>query len=182
STQENSGTAEIFCAVCNKSVEGRILTALGRTYHPEHFTCAKCKEPIKDSKFQQHDGEPYCEADYTKLFLKNCYACKQPIKQKIIKALGVEWHEEHFVCTICKKSLAGSSFLEKDGQPYCTTDYYDKFADRCVACKQPITQQAIIALDGKWHQSCFICYKCKTPVIEDTFAVQNGNPICTKCA
>lgn len=78
--------------------------------------------------------------------------------QKIIKALGVEWHEEHFVCTICKKSLAGSSFLEKDGQPYCTTDYYNIFADRCAACKQPITQQAIIALDGKWHQSCFICY------------------------
>ncbi|KAF5284371.1 hypothetical protein FQR65_LT13588 [Abscondita terminalis] len=171
-----------ICVVCDQAITGQILSALGKTYHPEHFTCTKCKEPIKDSKFQEHDGLPYCDEDYTQMFSKRCFACKQPIKDKIIKALGVEWHEEHFVCTVCRSSLCGSSFLEKDGFPYCTKDYYSKFGEKCAGCGEPLTEEATIALDKKWHPSCFVCEKCKQTITEESFTLQGGKPHCAKCS
>lgn len=58
----------------------QVLTALEKKYHPEHFVCIKCKQPIKENNFRQHEGEPVCEADYAKFFLKKCAACKLPIK------------------------------------------------------------------------------------------------------
>lgn len=77
--------------------------------------------------------------------------------QKVIKAMGFDWHEDHFVCTVCKKTLAGESFFEKNGQPYCRADYEERFADKCALCLKPITDKAIIALNEKWHQACFKC-------------------------
>lgn len=58
----------------------QVLTALEKKYHPEHFVCIKCKLPITGSNFQQHEGEPVCEADYAKYFLKKCHGCKLPIR------------------------------------------------------------------------------------------------------
>lgn len=170
------------CFACDKPITGQVLSALGKKYHPEHFTCAKCNEPIKDSKFQQHEGLPYCDDDYTKMFLKKCFACKQPIRNKIIRALGVEWHEEHFICTICQTNLCGTSFMEKNGIPYCKKDFYEKFGEKCAQCGQPLIDQAVIALDKKWHQNCFACEKCREPISDETFTVQGGKPLCSKCA
>ena len=30
------------CFACNKPIVGQVVTALGKTFHPEHFTCAHC--------------------------------------------------------------------------------------------------------------------------------------------
>ena len=32
------------CAACEKPIVGQVVTALGKTFHPEHFTCAKCNQ------------------------------------------------------------------------------------------------------------------------------------------
>ncbi|GLV32984.1 uncharacterized protein CBL_08953 [Carabus blaptoides fortunei] len=176
--ENNSST----CATCHQAIQGKILTALGNSYHPEHFVCGKCKQPITGSRFQEHDGQPYCEHDYAELFSKRCHACKKPIREKVITALGHEWHEEHFVCALCKKRLAGQSFYERNGQPYCKQDFLSQFADRCTQCGQPIQERAVLALDGKWHQDCFKCAKCGKPVTENSFQVEDGRPICSKCA
>ena len=32
------------CAACDKPIVGQVVTALGKTFHPEHFTCAKCNQ------------------------------------------------------------------------------------------------------------------------------------------
>lgn len=73
-----------YC-MCNSvylhKIQFQILTALGRNYHPEHFICAVCEQPITGSKFQENDGKPYCEEDYTELFSKRCRACNKPIKE-----------------------------------------------------------------------------------------------------
>ncbi|XP_018333718.1 transforming growth factor beta-1-induced transcript 1 protein-like [Agrilus planipennis] len=176
-----SSKGPTICASCNAPISNKILSALGNHYHPEHFTCHNCKQPIGDEKFQQHDGFPYCGDCYTHKFAKKCHACKLPIKNKIIKALDVTWHEDCFACTICKKPLTGTSFAEKDGNPFCEKDYNEHFADRCKDCGKPITDQAIIALDAKWHQKCFKCLKCKKPITKTTFQVEDGHPLCGDC-
>ena len=147
------------CATCKKPIVGKVLSALDKKYHPEHFVCLKCKLPITDDKFQQHEGEPVCEADYARFFLKKCFACKLPIKGKVIKALDHDWHEDHFVCSSCKNPLAGQTFREREKQPVCLKCFEEKFADKCKGCTKAIMDKAVIALNAKWHQDCFTCHQ-----------------------
>lgn len=78
--------------------------------------------------------------------------------QRTIKAMEQSWHEECFVCGgPCKKPLVGTSFYERDGRPYCRVDFEQLFAARCAGCSQPITENAIVALNAKWHRDCFKC-------------------------
>lgn len=78
--------------------------------------------------------------------------------QRTIKAMEQSWHEECFVCAgPCKKPLVGTSFYERDGRPYCRIDFEQLFAARCAGCTLPITENAIVALNAKWHRDCFKC-------------------------
>ncbi|GBP33864.1 Transforming growth factor beta-1-induced transcript 1 protein [Eumeta japonica] len=77
--------------------------------------------------------------------------------RRVIQALGVSWHSDHFVCGGCRKQLGGGGFMEQAGRPYCSACYADKFAARCAGCRQPIVDKAVVALDAKWHKDCFTC-------------------------
>ena len=35
-------TQKGICAACERPIVGQVVTALGKTFHPEHFTCAHC--------------------------------------------------------------------------------------------------------------------------------------------
>lgn len=58
---------------------GQVVTAMGRTWHPEHFVCTHCQEEIGSRNFFERDGQPYCEKDYHNLFSPRCYYCNGPI-------------------------------------------------------------------------------------------------------
>jgi hypothetical protein len=34
------------CAQCGEMIIGQVVTALGKTYHPEHFVCYHCVQPF----------------------------------------------------------------------------------------------------------------------------------------
>ena len=57
----------------------KVVTAMGRTWHPEHFVCTHCQEEIGSRNFFERDGQPYCEKDYHNLFSPRCYYCNGPI-------------------------------------------------------------------------------------------------------
>lgn len=57
----------------------QVVTAMGRTWHPEHFVCTHCQEEIGSRNFFERDGLPYCEQDYHNLFSPRCYYCNGPI-------------------------------------------------------------------------------------------------------
>ena len=67
------------CAACSKPIVGQVCTALGRTWHPEHFTCAVCEVPLGTKTFFERDGKPYCEEDYHEQFAPRCSYCEGPI-------------------------------------------------------------------------------------------------------
>lgn len=56
-----------------------MITALGKTWHPEHFTCAHCNQELGTKNFFERDGRPYCEVDYHNLFSPRCAYCNGPI-------------------------------------------------------------------------------------------------------
>ncbi|CAD7090865.1 unnamed protein product [Hermetia illucens] len=175
-------SSDVKCNKCNQVITQKILTALGKSWHPEHFVCRECGAPIKDPTFNEKDGEPVCVACFTSKYSDVCFACKQPIREKVIKALGQTWHEEHFVCNgTCNKPISGAPFYEREGKAYCKDDFEKLFASKCTGCTLPILDKAVIALDAKWHKDCFKCKKCNKAITSDTFAVEDNKPLCTAC-
>lgn len=67
-----------------------------------------------------------------------CNACEKPIVGQVITALGKTWHPEHFTCNHCSQELGTRNFFERDGFPYCETDYHSLFSPRCNYCNGAI--------------------------------------------
>ena len=57
----------------------QVIMALGGLWHPEHFMCVHCKEPLGTQNFFERDNQPYCERDYYLLFSPRCASCNGPI-------------------------------------------------------------------------------------------------------
>ncbi|XP_022644553.1 transforming growth factor beta-1-induced transcript 1 protein-like isoform X2 [Varroa jacobsoni] len=55
------------CAKCNEAIKEKCVTAMDKTWHPEHFQCAKCSKPIDVcSKLKIAQSKPYhneCECE-----------------------------------------------------------------------------------------------------------------------
>ncbi|XP_065882928.1 actin-binding LIM protein 1-like isoform X2 [Dysidea avara] len=47
----------IKCKACGQYVEGRVVTALGNTYHPRCFTCDRCRAQIQAGAVLTYDGK-----------------------------------------------------------------------------------------------------------------------------
>jgi hypothetical protein len=57
----------------------KVVTALGKTWHPEHFCCAHCRKELGSKNFYEREGQPYCEDDYHQLYSPRCAYCNGPI-------------------------------------------------------------------------------------------------------
>ena len=79
--------AKGHCQACHKPIVGQVLTALGKTWHPEHFTCVNCGTELGSKNFFERDGEPYCETDYHNLFSPRCAYCNASILDVSITCL-----------------------------------------------------------------------------------------------
>lgn len=169
------------CAACNKPIVGQVVTALAKTWHPEHFTCAHCRQELGTKNFFERDGQPYCETDYHNLFSPRCAYCNGPILDKCVSALDKTWHPEHFFCAQCGNQFGEDGFHEKDGKPYCKNDYFEMFAPKCGGCNRPIMENYISALNTQWHPECFVCRDCKSQLQGGSFYAVDKKPVCAKC-
>uniref|UniRef100_A0A3Q1K1V4 Paxillin n=1 Tax=Anabas testudineus TaxID=64144 RepID=A0A3Q1K1V4_ANATE len=170
--------AKGVCGACCKPIVGQVVTAMGRTWHPEHFVCTHCQEEIGSRNFFERDGQPYCEKDYHNLFSPRCYYCNGPILDKVVTALDRTWHPEHFFCAQCGSFFGPEGFHEKDGKAYCRKDYFDMFAPKCGGCARAILENYISALNCLWHPECFVCRECFTPFVNGSFFEHDSQPYC----
>ncbi|XP_036027985.1 paxillin isoform X3 [Onychomys torridus] len=170
--------AKGVCGACKKPIAGQVVTAMGKTWHPEHFVCTHCQEEIGSRNFFERDGQPYCEKDYHSLFSPRCYYCNGPILDKVVTALDRTWHPEHFFCAQCGAFFGPEGFHEKDGKAYCRKDYFDMFAPKCGGCARAILENYISALNTLWHPECFVCRECFTPFVHGSFFEHDGQPYC----
>ncbi|KAF9153215.1 hypothetical protein BG015_003864 [Linnemannia schmuckeri] len=111
------------CGHCNTPIENECLTALGKSWHPGHFFCRECGDPFEEDGYMVHDGYPYCEKDYLRLFAPKCTGCRDPIQGDFISALKGKWHRDCFGCTVCHIGFDSSSYYVENGKPYCKTHY-----------------------------------------------------------
>uniref|UniRef100_A0A672KS90 Actin-binding LIM protein 1-like n=1 Tax=Sinocyclocheilus grahami TaxID=75366 RepID=A0A672KS90_SINGR len=157
------------CNGCGDFVEGEVVTALGKTYHPTCFVCTVCKRPFPAGDRVTFNGkDSLCQSCVQQTSptpkdistSSNCAGCGRNIKNgQALLALDSQWHLGCFKCKACGKVLSGE-YISKDGSPYCEKDYQIHFGVQCEACHRFITGKVLEAGDKHYHPSCARCSRC----------------------
>ncbi|XP_006894535.1 PREDICTED: LIM domain-binding protein 3 isoform X2 [Elephantulus edwardii] len=173
-----------LCGHCNSVIRGPFLVAMGRSWHPEEFTCAYCKTSLADVCFVEEQNNVYCERCYEQFFAPLCAKCNSKIMGEVMHALRQTWHTTCFICAACKKPFGNSLFHMEDGEPYCEKDYINLFSTKCHGCDFPVEagDKFIEALGHTWHDTCFICAVCHVNLEGQPFYSKKDKPLCKKHA
>ncbi|XP_039639027.1 actin-binding LIM protein 1a isoform X2 [Perca fluviatilis] len=174
------------CNGCGDFVEGEVVTALGKTYHPACFVCTICKRPFPAGDRVTFNGkdclcqycvEPMSPGPKDVLGSSNCAGCGRDIKNgQALLALDKQWHLGCFKCKACTKVLTGE-YISKDGAPYCEKDYQIHFGVQCEACHQFITGKVLEAGDKHYHPSCARCSRCNQMFTEGEEMYLQGSTV-----
>ncbi|XP_042719778.1 actin-binding LIM protein 1 isoform X19 [Lagopus leucura] len=174
------------CNGCGEFVEGEVVTALGKTYHPNCFACTVCKRPFPPGDRVTFNGrdclcqlcaQPMSSSPKELSASSNCAGCGRDIKNgQALLALDKQWHLGCFKCKACGKVLTGE-YISKDGAPYCEKDYQVLFGVKCEACHQFITGKVLEAGDKHYHPSCARCSRCNQMFTEGEEMYLQGSTV-----
>uniref|UniRef100_A0A8C2LUT5 Actin-binding LIM protein 1 n=1 Tax=Cricetulus griseus TaxID=10029 RepID=A0A8C2LUT5_CRIGR len=174
------------CQGCGEFVEGEVVTALGKTYHPNCFACTICKRPFPPGDRVTFNGRdclcqlcarPMSPSPKEATCSSNCAGCGRDIKNgQALLALDKQWHLGCFKCKSCGKVLTGE-YISKDGSPYCEKDYQGLFGVKCEACHQFITGKVLEAGDKHYHPSCARCSRCNQMFTEGEEMYLQGSTV-----
>ncbi|XP_012917560.1 actin-binding LIM protein 1 isoform X17 [Mustela putorius furo] len=174
------------CHGCGEFVEGEVVTALGKTYHPNCFACTICKRPFPPGDRVTFNGrdclcqlcaQPMSSSPKEASCSGNCAGCGRDIKNgQALLALDKQWHLGCFKCKSCGKVLTGE-YISKDGAPYCEKDYQGLFGVKCEACHQFITGKVLEAGDKHYHPSCARCSRCNQMFTEGEEMYLQGSTV-----
>ncbi|KAJ3063295.1 hypothetical protein HDU98_000878, partial [Podochytrium sp. JEL0797] len=185
---------ERTCNVCNLSMSGRSVKALGQFYHEKCFCCVECHIPVVDKFFPLYakdpDGKPlppalYCETHYFALHGLLCDKCGRALRGPHINAMGKKFHLDHFSCAVCSTVFRQhDSYYERDSKVYCQFHYSILFASSCGGCETAVLQKFVeMKKEGviyQWHPQCYMIYKLWNvkPNFQhvNTLAIGEANP------
>ncbi|XP_016312418.1 actin-binding LIM protein 2 isoform X5 [Sinocyclocheilus anshuiensis] len=156
------------CFSCEEFIEGEVVSALGKTYHPRCFVCAICKQLFPAGGRVTFNGkECVCEKCIQPVnstappqAVHNCCGCGKEFKsEQSLVALDKHWHLGCFKCKVCNKVL-NAEYISMDGIPYCEADYHAMFGIQCDTCKKYITGKVLEAGEKHYHPTCARCARC----------------------
>ncbi|XP_048365685.1 actin-binding LIM protein 2 isoform X6 [Sphaerodactylus townsendi] len=185
------------CFSCDQFIEGEVVSALGKTYHPHCFVCVVCRQRFPPGDRVTFNGRDCvcqkCSVPSTGSNSslpvqapQNCGGCDCEIKNgQSLVALDKHWHLTCFKCKICGKVL-NAEYISKDGVPYCEMDYHVKFGIRCDNCEKYIMGRILEAGEKHYHPTCARCIKCHQMFTEGEEMYLQGtsilHPACRQAA
>ncbi|XP_017777654.1 PREDICTED: transforming growth factor beta-1-induced transcript 1 protein-like [Nicrophorus vespilloides] len=108
------------CAACNKPITDKIVTAMDKQWHENHFVCALCNGALLGQEFHQKEGKPICQICYRGKVADKCNGCGEPIETCATIALNAKWHPDCFKCKTCGKAISTTKFkVDSKGFPMC---------------------------------------------------------------
>ncbi|XP_054591625.2 actin-binding LIM protein 2 isoform X10 [Nothobranchius furzeri] len=175
------------CFSCQDFIEGEVVSALGKTYHPRCFVCSSCKQPFPAGDRVTFNGkECICQKCTQPLptsspapiqAVHNCCGCGKEFKnEQSLVALDKHWHLGCFKCKVCNKVL-NAEYISKDGIPYCEMDYHAMFGIQCESCKKFITGKVLEAGEKHYHPTCARCARCEQMFAEGEEMYLQGSSI-----
>uniref|UniRef100_A0AAZ3PBM7 Actin-binding LIM protein 2 n=1 Tax=Oncorhynchus tshawytscha TaxID=74940 RepID=A0AAZ3PBM7_ONCTS len=174
------------CFSCEEFIEGEVVSALGKTYHPRCFVCASCKQPFPAGDRVTFNGKECICQNCTEPLpanspapiqaVHNCCGCGKEFKnEQSLVALDKHWHLGCFKCKVCNKVL-NAEYISKDGIPYCEVDYHAMYGIQCDSCKKYITGKVLEAGEKHYHPSCARCARCEQMFGEGEEMYLQGGP------
>ncbi|KAJ8008075.1 hypothetical protein DPEC_G00101000 [Dallia pectoralis] len=175
------------CFSCEEFIEGEVVSALGKTYHPRCFVCATCKQPFPAGDRVTFNGKDCICQNCTQPLpadspapiqaVHNCCGCgKEFTNEQSLVALDKHWHLGCFKCKVCNKVL-NAEYISKDGIPYCEVDYHAMYGIQCESCRKYITGKVLEAGEKHYHPSCARCARCEQMFGEGEEMYLQGNSI-----
>ncbi|XP_055034919.1 actin-binding LIM protein 3 isoform X5 [Misgurnus anguillicaudatus] len=183
------------CDSCGDFISGEVVSALGRTYHPQCFVCSVCRKPFPIGDRVTFSGKD-CVCQQCSLKMVNepvkihgpsqCAGCKEEIKQgQSLLALEKQWHVSCFRCQTCGMVLTGE-YISKDGIPYCESDYHAQFGIKCETCNRYISGRVLEAGGKHYHPTCARCARCQMMFTEGEEMYLTGSevwhPVCKQAS
>jgi len=122
------------CAGCHRVIFAGYVTALGQTWHPEHFTCRARGQVIDSGSFVAHDQAAYHERCYRDHVLPKCRICAAPITGAYVadswsNVYCARHAQEHPSCEYCRRlvcqALTNGGLRYPDGRVVCNWCVHD---------------------------------------------------------
>ncbi|XP_075232744.1 four and a half LIM domains protein limpet isoform X8 [Lycorma delicatula] len=174
------------CAACEELIfSGEYTKAMNKDWHSGHFCCWQCDESLTGQRYVLRDDHPYCIKCYESVFANPCEECNKiiGIDSKDLSYKDKHWHEACFLCKKCHVSLVDKQFGSKGEKIYCGNCYDTQFASRCDGCNQ-IFRAGTKKMEYKtrqWHEQCFACCVCKSPIGTKSFIPREQEIYCATC-
>ncbi|KAM7282655.1 LIM and senescent cell antigen-like-containing domain protein 1 isoform X1 [Ixodes scapularis] len=103
--EKAAAIGKYICYKCHGIVDDLPLKFRGEPYHPYHFNCTTCGVELT-SEAREVKGDLYCLRCHDKMGIPICGACRRPIEERVVTALGKNWHVElphsHFVKVVSR--------------------------------------------------------------------------------
>lgn len=189
--EKEVGLGKHICNKCHGVIDDTPLRFRGEVYHGYHFNCTSCGVELDSSAREVKNRTGYAANDMNELYCLRCHdrmgipicgACRRPIEERVVTALGKHWHVEHFVCAKCEKPFLGHRHYEKRGLAYCETHYHQLFGNLCFVCNQVIAGDVFTALNKAWCVHHFSCSICDNKMDQKSkFYEYDEKPVCKKC-
>ncbi|EEH16425.2 hypothetical protein PABG_06512 [Paracoccidioides brasiliensis Pb03] len=88
---------DMLCSKCGGALRDLYISAIGRKYHMNHFTCHSCQKIIgSGDNYYVHRGQAYCKDDYSAKYADPCDSCGMPVMDQYIKDYSPKkrvWHD-----------------------------------------------------------------------------------------
>lgn len=175
-----------LCYKCKTFIDsdqdGEPLRYKNETYHSYHFDCHACGIELRPDA-REVKGDLYCMKCHDQMDIPICGACRRPIEERVVTALGKHWHAEHFACAACEKPFLGKAHREVKGLAYCELDYYQIFGHQCCVCSKVLRGGLLSALDKFYCPEHFACQFCRKQLFvnKSKFFDVDARPSCRKC-
>ncbi|CAK5090312.1 unnamed protein product [Meloidogyne enterolobii] len=180
--EKAAGQGKYVCHKCRSIIEdGRHIKFRGDSFHPYHFNCKRCDVELTDDA-REIGGALYCLRCHDLMGIPICGACHRPVEERVVTALGKQWHVEHFVCAVCEKPFLGHKHYERKGLAYCEQHFHLLYGHICFKCGNPCGGEVFQALGKTWCVKCFSCSLCDKKMDQKTkFFEFDMKPVCKKC-
>ncbi|XP_065059889.1 LIM and senescent cell antigen-like-containing domain protein 1 [Rhopilema esculentum] len=179
---EKAKGGRYLCNRCHTYIEeGGHIMYMGEPVHPWHYNCYACNKEL-DVNCRKKNNELYCLRCHDKMGTPICGSCRRPVEDRVVNALGKQWHVEHFCCAQCEKPFYGHRHYEKNGLAYCETHFNELFGDICFVCNRAIARDVVTALNKCYCVQHFACWGCNVKLtLKSKFHEFDMKPLCLKC-
>jgi len=74
-------------------------------------------------------------------------------------------------------------FAAKEDQLLCTGCYSHEYSSKCQECKKTIMPgtRKMEYQDSSWHETCFVCRRCRQPIGTRSFIPKDSQNFCVPC-